>query len=136
MVMKMQLKTFDVGVLRKIKFSPDLHRDGTRAPNLIGIILQNYQTKEVLYGASMSREALEETIQKELVVLYSKSRKCRWLKGETSGDMLAVKKIALNCNNDQLLVQVIPLGQGICHEKDESGQAKETCFSKTLLELI
>lgn len=132
--MKMSQKVLDEAMLAKIKFSPALYRDGSVAPELIGVILQNYLTKEVLYGASMTREALEETIENGLVVLYSKTEKCRWLKGETSGDKLKVVKIFLNCNCDQLLIQVIPLGQGVCHEKDSSGKTKPTCFSKLLLE--
>jgi phosphoribosyl-AMP cyclohydrolase len=132
--MKTQRIALNSEMLVKVKFGPALHRDGSKAPELISVILQNYLTQEVLYGASMSQEALTETIEKGLVVLYSKSRKCRWLKGETSGDMLKVIKIFLNCDNNQLLIQVIPLGQGVCHEKDENGKSKPTCFGKLLLE--
>ena len=132
--MNVNWKVLDREMLARVKFSSDLHRDGTNAPNLIGVILQNYLTKDVLYGASMSQETLTETIEKGLVVLYSKSRKCRWFKGETSGDRLRVIKIFLNCDNNQLLIQVIPLGQGVCHEKDGNGKNKSTCFSKLLLE--
>lgn len=119
---------------QEIKFSQALHRDGTDAPELIGVILQNYETRAVLYGASMSRETLAETLASGWVVLYSQSRKCRWLKGETSGDRLRVRKIFLNCNSDQLLIQVSPMGKGVCHEKDEKGVAKPTCFHKLLWE--
>jgi phosphoribosyl-AMP cyclohydrolase len=133
--MKRQQKNLDTEMLNEVKFRPALHRDGSIAPDLIGIILQNYLTKEVLYGASMTKETLKETLERGLVVLYSKTEKVRWLKGETSGDKLRVVKIFLNCNNDQLLIQVIPLRQGVCHEKDANGKGKPTCFGKLLLEI-
>jgi len=132
--MKTKGKLFDKEVLKLAKFERALHRDGTVAPDLIEVILQNYKTGQVLFGASMSRETLEETLKTGFVVLYSRSRKGRWLKGETSGDTLKVVKVFLNCDNDQLLLQVIPQGEGVCHEKDERGIAKPTCFSKVLLE--
>ena len=119
--------------LSEVKFERALHRDGTAAPDLIDVILQNYSTCEVLFGASMSRETLEETIQTGFAVLYSKSRKSRWKKGEGSGDLLQVMEVFLNCDKNQLLVRVIPLGAGICHEKDERGIAKATCFSRLVV---
>jgi phosphoribosyl-ATP pyrophosphohydrolase/phosphoribosyl-AMP cyclohydrolase len=59
--------------IEKVKFERD--------DFLVDVILQNNATKEVLFGASMSEETLRETIEKGLVVLYSKSRKTRWFKG-------------------------------------------------------
>ncbi len=133
--MNAQWRIADKELLAQVKFGPGLHRDGSNAPGLIKVILQNYLTKEVLYGASMSEEAFRETMEKGLVVLYSKTEKGRWLKGETSGDKLRVVKIFLNCNCDQLLIQVIPLGQGVCHEKDAFDRARSTCFSKLLFRI-
>lgn len=120
-------------VLDQVKFSKAFHRDGTEAPDLVDVIVQNWLTKKVLFGASMSQETLKETMVTNFLVLYSKSRKGRWLKGETSGDKLGVVGIDLNCNCDTPLVQVIPLGEGVCHEKDSYGKTKSTCFNKTLL---
>jgi phosphoribosyl-AMP cyclohydrolase len=119
-------KFFDKEILAKVQFK----RDGF----LVDIILQNYITKDVLFGASMSREILEETIKRGVVVLFSKSRKVRWVKGETSGNFLRIMRIMLNCDCNQLLIQVIPLGEGVCHEVDEKGKARPSCFSKLLVE--
>jgi phosphoribosyl-AMP cyclohydrolase len=47
-----------------------------------------------------------------------------------------VVKIAINCERNQLLIQVIPLGKGVCHERDEDGMAKSTCFSRTFFEVL
>ena len=128
-------KIFENELLQKIKFSPAVHRDGSRAPDLVDVILQHDITGGVLFGASMDQETFRETLTCKNVVLYSKSRKCRWYKGKTSGDILQVKRIFLNCERDHFLIYVIPLGQGVCHEKDEKGVTKPTCFSTILCEL-
>ena len=121
--------------LKKIILEKIFHRDGTEAPELINVILQNNITKDVLYGASMSKETLKETMEIGYVVLYSRSRKCRWFKGETSGNKLKVVSIYLNCDNDQLRIMVEPEGEGVCHEKDEHGKYRPTCFFKPVLTL-
>lgn len=123
--MKKQCKIFDENVMEKAKFE----RDGF----LIDVILQEFETKVVLFGASMRREDLEETIKKGIVVLWSKSRKKRWAKGETSGNFLKVVSIVLNCDDNQLLIKVMLLGKGACHTKDRKGRQRKSCFFKVLL---
>lgn len=127
------MKYLSKEMLGSVKFEVSLHRDGTKAFDLINVILQNQNNGQVLFEASMSRDTLDETLEIGFVVLYSRSRKCRWFKGETSGNKLKVTSIYLNCDNDQLLIMVVPQGKGVCHEKDEHGEYKPTCFSKLLL---
>ena len=124
--MENRWKIFNEGLLEKVDFG----RDGF----LVDVILQNYANKKVLFGASMSKEALEETIKRKIVVLWSKTRKKLWVKGETSGDYLRVISIVLNCEKNQLLIQVFPLGKGVCHKKDRKGRPRKTCFYRLLLE--
>lgn len=126
------MKTLNTELKAAIKFSPSLHRDGSTAPSLLDVILQNNGSGKVLFGASMSMDTLNETLETGFIVLYSRSRKCRWLKGETSGNKLKVISIFLNCDCDQLLIMVEPQGKGVCHETDENGVYKPTCFSKLL----
>lgn len=116
-----------------IVFSPAVHRDGSEAPRLVDVILQNVHTQHVLFGASMDAAALSETLETGFVVLYSKSRKERWIKGETSGDKLRVVGIFLSCEKNQLLIQVIPIGSGVCHMKDEKGVGYATCFFSKIM---
>lgn len=122
--MKNQWKFFSSRLLKKVRFE----REG----GLVDVILQNYITKEVLFGASMSKETLEETIEKGVVVLFSRSRRKRWLKGETSGNFLKVVNILLNCEKNQLLIQVVPVGRGVCHKINNDGIAKPSCFFRLL----
>jgi phosphoribosyl-ATP pyrophosphohydrolase/phosphoribosyl-AMP cyclohydrolase len=85
-------KVFNEGMIKSIRFE----RDGF----LVDVILQNCITRDVLFGASMTKETLSETIEKGVVVLYSKNRKVRWLKGETSGDYLKIVSMTLNCERN------------------------------------
>lgn len=118
--MQDQWKVFNKRMIKSIRFE----RDGF----LVDVILQNCITRDVLFGASMTKETLLETIENGVVVLYSKNRKVRWLKGETSGDFLKVVSMTLNCEKNQLLVQVLPIGEGVCHRKSRNGKAKASCF--------
>lgn len=122
--MKNQWEFFSGRLLKKVRFE----REGA----LVDVILQNYITKEVLFGASMSKETLEETIEKGVVVLFSRSRRKRWLKGETSGNFLKFVNILLNCEKNQLLIQVLLVSKGVCHKTNNDGTAKPSCFYRLL----
>lgn len=128
-----RIKFFNKEILTELKFEEYRIRGNRILPNLIPVILQNYETNAVLFGASMTMETLEETMETGYVALYSKSRRAYWRKGETSGNTLKVKEVYVNCENNQLLFNVILQGEGACHERDENGKFKPTCFSKPLL---
>lgn len=123
----------DKELFNNLKFEISYHRDGTMAPNLIGVVLQNFGTNQVLFGASMSRKSLKMTLRSMEVVLYSRSRKCLWHKGAASGDILLVKEIWVNCENNSLLIKVMPKTGGVCHEKDGKGKARESCYLRKIL---
>lgn len=72
----------------------------------------------------MDRDALARTKKTGWVWFWSRTRKKLWKKGETSGNMLRVKKIYRDCDNDTLLVRVEPLGP-TCHTGSTS------CFVRT-----
>ncbi len=115
-------------------FHPALNYDKTKTPNLITVVLQNFSTREVLYGATMNQEALEKTLDTRRVYLYSRSAKKVRLKGATSGDFLQVMNILTNCNQDCLLMQVKPLGEngGVCHTKNKDSKHRTTCFYRIM----
>lgn len=95
---------------------------------LIPAIVQDVYTKEVLMLGYMNRESLELTLKTGKVNFYSRSRKALWLKGETSGNYLNLKKLRYDCDGDALLIEVIPEGP-VCHTGNKS------CFYRTLHEL-
>lgn len=128
----MKTNSIEEGKLLKLKFSPSLHRDGTRAPELIDVILQEANSKRNLFLGSMSRKAWRETQRTKRVVLYSKSRKELWYKGKTSGNELAVQECFVNCEQTTLLIKVHPLGHGACHTKDKKGNYRQSCFYRRI----
>ena len=81
---------------------------------LVPAIIEDAKTREVLMMAWMNREAVEKTLSTKKVHFYSRSRGKLWLKGESSGHVQKVKRIALDCDGDTLLVSVDQKG-GACH---------------------
>lgn len=103
---------------------------------LIPAIIQNYYTKEVLMLGYMNEAAYEQTLATKRVTFFSRSRNELWVKGETSGNYLILVDYKLDCDQDALLIQVIPSGP-TCHTGTSScwGETSEPDFS-TLKQLI
>ena len=89
------------------------------ANGLIPAVVQDYYTGEVLTVAYMNKESLEITIKEGRTCFYSRSRKCLWRKGETSGNVQHVVSITADCDNDALVVKVLKDGPA-CHTGCES----------------
>jgi len=92
---------------------------------LIPVIVQEYQTKDVLMFAYMNSEALQLTLDTNIAHYWSRSRQSLWKKGETSGHFQKVEKILTDCDTDVLLLFVTQTG-GACHVGYKS------CFYRTL----
>jgi phosphoribosyl-AMP cyclohydrolase len=82
---------------------------------LVPAIAQDASSNRVLMVAYMNRATLEETLATGRMVYYSRSRKKRWPKGETSGHFQAVREVYLDCDGDSLLFKVDQTGAA-CHE--------------------
>lgn len=82
---------------------------------LVAAIAQDADTKQVLMVAYMNRETLLETLSAGTMVYYSRSRKKRWLKGETSGHFQAVREVRIDCDGDAVLFLIDQTGAA-CHE--------------------
>ena len=81
---------------------------------LIPAIVQDSQTRQVLMLAYMNAETLKLTLETGETHFWSRSRQEIWHKGATSGNIQKVVEIALDCDQDTLLVQVMPAGPA-CH---------------------
>lgn len=95
---------------------------------LIPAIVQDGSTGRVLMLGFMNGEALERTLETQRVTFWSRSRKCLWTKGETSGNYLELEQIRQDCDNDTLLVVVKPQGP-CCHRGTLSCFAGDDEFS-------
>ena len=91
--------------------------------NLIPAIIQDANTNVVLMLGYMNEEAFEKTKKEHRVTFFSRSKNRLWTKGETSGNFLNVKNILLDCDNDTILIKVIPVGPA-CHT------GSDTCFNE------
>ena len=88
--------------------------DFDKMGGLVPAIIQDAETKNVLMLGYMNSEALDITLRTKKVTFWSRSRQCLWTKGETSGHYLHLVDITVDCDNDTLLVKVIPDGP-TCH---------------------
>ena len=86
---------------------------------LVPAIVQDASTKRVLMLGYMNQEAVNTTQEKQQVTFYSRSKKRLWTKGEESGHFLQLVDIALDCDQDTLLIQANPVGPS-CHTGDDT----------------
>ncbi|WP_292010938.1 bifunctional phosphoribosyl-AMP cyclohydrolase/phosphoribosyl-ATP diphosphatase HisIE [Chryseobacterium sp.] len=88
--------------------------DFSKMNNLVPVIIQDDRTLQVLMLGYMNEEALEKTKSEGIVTFYSRSKNRLWTKGEESGNFLTVKSIAEDCDQDTILIKVIPTNV-VCH---------------------
>lgn len=102
--------------------------DFDKMQGLAPAIIQDADNGEVLMLGFMNREALEMTLSSGYATFYSRTRQKMWMKGETSGNRLAVVAASTDCDVDTILLKVKVEGEGVvCHEGTRS------CFTKDLL---
>lgn len=85
-----------------------------KVDGLVPAIVQDFQSSQVLMMGYMNQDALKKTFETEQVTFFSRTKERLWTKGETSGNVLQLKNIALDCDDDTLLVKVNPIGP-TCH---------------------
>jgi len=100
--------------------------DFNKSGGLVPAIVQDSRTGGVLMLGFMNAEALALTQRTGEVVFFSRSRNKLWKKGESSGHVLKVLDLRIDCDADAVLVRVKPIGPGVCHEGYRS------CFFRKL----
>lgn len=100
--------------------------DFQKSGGLVPAIIQDERTGEVLMLGFMNPESLAQTQRTGEVVFFSRSRNKLWKKGESSGHVLRVRELRVDCDADALLVRVEAVGPGVCHEGYRS------CFFRKL----
>ncbi|MBP6025043.1 bifunctional phosphoribosyl-AMP cyclohydrolase/phosphoribosyl-ATP diphosphatase HisIE [Ferruginibacter sp.] len=93
------------------------------ADGLVPAIIQDDNTGKVLMLGFMNEAAVAKTQELQKVTFFSRSKKRLWTKGEESGNYLLLKNITVDCDNDTLLVKVIPQGP-TCHT------GADTCWNE------
>ena len=100
--------------------------DFQKSGGLLPAIIQDERTGDVLMLGFMNPESLALTQRTGEVVFFSRSRNKLWKKGESSGHVLRVREMRVDCDADALLVRVEAIGPGVCHEGYRS------CFFRKL----
>lgn len=113
----------DFGKLKKL---------GTADGGVLPCVAQDADTGRILMLGYVNQRALEETLHKQIAVFWSTSRNELWIKGQTSGDVLNLVEIRVNCEQNSLLYLVRPAKSGVCHTRDESGQSRNSCYYRVL----
>lgn len=97
----------------RIELMPKI--DFEKGNGLVPVIVQDYQSRDVLMVAYMNKQAWDKTVRTGKAHYYSRSRQGLWFKGEESGHFQVVKNIFIDCDNDTVLLQVKQIGAA-CHE--------------------
>jgi len=104
-----------------------LERIGRSGAAVLPVVLQNADSQEVLFVGYANQLALTRTLETKTAVLWSTSRDELWYKGETSGDVLDVIDVRVNCEQNSLLYRVRPRS-GVCHTRGPDGDTRATCY--------
>jgi phosphoribosyl-ATP pyrophosphohydrolase/phosphoribosyl-AMP cyclohydrolase len=88
--------------------------DFEKSNGLVPVVIQDFQTLEVLMLGYMNPEAWAKTQAEGIVTFFSRTKNRLWTKGESSGNFLHVKETHVDCDNDTLLIKVSPVGP-TCH---------------------
>ncbi|WP_299518471.1 bifunctional phosphoribosyl-AMP cyclohydrolase/phosphoribosyl-ATP diphosphatase HisIE [uncultured Serinicoccus sp.] len=95
--------------------------DFAKTDGLVPGVVQHARTGQVLMVGFLDEEALRVTLDTGLATFHSRSRGALWTKGESSGNVLHVETVELDCDRDTLLLHAIPSGP-TCHT------GERTCF--------
>src|SRR3989338_636669 len=101
--------------------------DWKKAGGLVPAVIQDNASGTVLMLGYVNEESLKKTLETGEMCFYSRTKGRLWKKGETSGNVLKVVDIKLDCDNDTLLVLAEPEGP-TCHKGTVS------CFDYELAE--
>ena len=97
--------------------------DFSKLDGLIPAVVQDFTSGEVLMVGFMNAEAWDKTRATGYVTFFSRSRNTLWMKGETSGNKLAVREALIDCDEDTVLIKAERRGDGnVCHT------GERTCF--------
>ncbi|NQU18159.1 MAG: phosphoribosyl-AMP cyclohydrolase [Candidatus Saganbacteria bacterium] len=94
---------------------------------LIPVIAQDFKSGEVYMLAYMNEESYKKTVESKEMWYWSRSRKCLWHKGDTSGHIQKVKELYYDCDADALLAKIEQIGGIACHT------GKKSCFFNKII---
>lgn len=113
-----------------LRLTPQFEKRG----GLLPCVAQDAETGQILMIGSVNQEALDKTIEINKATFWSTSRDELWTKGLTSGDILELVEILIDCDQDALIYKVKPLGSGACHTyrlEPHDHEHRTSCFYRS-----
>ena len=101
---------------------------------VVPVVLQHADTGDVLFLGYANELALQTTLEERTAVLWSTSRNELWRKGATSGDILNLVDVRVNCEQNSLLYRVLPARSGVCHTRDANDETRATCYYRQVVD--
>lgn len=102
--------------------------------DVIPVVVQDYDSLEVLITGYVNNQALEYALKKKVATMWSTSRKELWIKGATSGEYLDLVETRVNCEQNSLVYLVRVRGKGACHTKKANGDPRFGCYYRRINE--
>ncbi len=109
-----------------------LEQIGRAGQQVVPVVLQDADSGDVLFVGYANEEAMRETLRRREAVLWSTSRDELWHKGATSGDVLSVEEVRVNCEQNSLVYVVRLAGEGACHTKTADGVTRPSCYYRRI----
>lgn len=110
-----------------------LQRAAACGEGLVPVAVQNVDSGEVLIVAYVNEEALSYAQREGIAAFWSTSRNELWVKGATSGNVLELVEIRVNCEQNSLLYRVRTKAEGACHTRDAAGRTRAGCYYRRLV---
>ena len=108
-----------------------LSRVAKTGHSVIPVAVQDVDSKAVLLIGYANEQALDHALEHRVATFWSTSRNELWIKGATSGDILELIDVRINCEQNSLLYLVRLKGDGTCHTK-ENNRARYGCFYRSI----
>jgi len=106
---------------------------GRAGQQVVPVVLQDADSGEVIFLGYANELAYRETLSRQSAVLWSTSRNELWHKGASSGDVLHLVEVRVNCEQNSLLYRVRRATGGACHTKDPgTGQTRPGCYYRVV----
>ncbi|MBN1654745.1 MAG: phosphoribosyl-AMP cyclohydrolase [Deltaproteobacteria bacterium] len=119
------------GTQLQLDFSK-LRKIASSQQEVIPVVVQDADSMEVLIVAYVNQIALETAMREKKATFWSTSRNELWIKGKTSGDLLQLVEIRVNCEQNSLVYRVRRVGEGACHTVDSQGRKRGSCYYRRI----
>ena len=109
-----------------------LSRVARTGHSVIPAAVQDVDSKAVLLIGYVNKQALQHALEHRVATFWSTSRNELWIKGATSGDMLDLIDVRVNCEQNSLLYLVRLKGEGTCHTK-VNDRSRYGCYYRSIV---